>query len=658
MTFAVPNFMRAAAFRASALACALVLSAPAAAAQEAAAPLPPGQATPVAQPPAAFAEQKPSARTAPRAPVPKAPQPAAAPAQAPRPAQPAAPAAPPRVVTVVHRLSGWKLLAWLAASGPAFEIDELPSSSDVLTNVVAGFVSRDNKTVVARLPRAEAELEPTPSPASAPGFFAGQSVQSPEQSGFTLVTSDGRRIPAKFIGLDAPTGLSMLEAAEPLVAPGAHPFGDEGDTEDPSVGQTVKLYAPALLEATQTPAARPAPPAAGYVYMSIFQTEGKLTEIKRAPSGKPSEVVARAASATPAWTGAIATDGEGSVLGIVSRSGSGETQIVPVQTMRLALERVLARGASVPQPWLGARGDAAYRTAIELWEKKGWRPEKAMPFIREGRGVLLTSVAPGTPAATAGLRPGDVVWRVGDRDVRGVEDLSSVIQEAGAGSTLDFTVWRSFETEPLKFAVELRGSQNPALATADRELSAARARLRALNADVQSYKLELQRLKGSARTSDEAALAEMSSRVRAAEESIAEVLRQVTEAEMRVAEAAARGEWSARFSHAPAPPGPAAPSPLQSFGLRAVGLTPRSAARLGASGGALVLSVRPESQAAGAGLRAGDVVETINGRRFSLLDLRRLLRNPGAGTLTLVVVRDRKRQIVTLPPAPEPPRQP
>ena len=105
--------------------------------------------------------------------TPRAPRPApAAPAQAPvPPTPPARPAAarrapvptvvPPReVVTVVHRLSGWKLLAWLATSGPsAVVLDELPSLSDSHTNIVAGYVYGDGRSVVARLPQSEVELE-------------------------------------------------------------------------------------------------------------------------------------------------------------------------------------------------------------------------------------------------------------------------------------------------------------------------------------------------------------------------------------------------------------------------------------------------------------------------------------------------------------------
>ena len=160
-----------------------------------------------------------------------------------------APLPPRQVVTVVHRLSGWKLLTWLATSAPpAVQLDRLPSTADVHTNIVAGYVYEDGRTVVARLPQTEAELESFPEPP--PGFLAAGAAPRGEQPEFTLVTADNRRVPAKFVGMDAATGLSMLEAAQPVLL---GPAGDNGDTEDPTVGQRVHLYAPAPAPVAQTP---------------------------------------------------------------------------------------------------------------------------------------------------------------------------------------------------------------------------------------------------------------------------------------------------------------------------------------------------------------------------------------------------------------------
>lgn len=547
---------------------------------------PPGQEQPRPSPP-------PTPAVAPGAPVapqprpgfgvvtPRAPRATTAPPRAAQPAPPAPPSAPPpKVVTVVHRLSGWKLLVWLAASGPAtLTLDQWPSPADVHTNIVAGFVADDGRTVVTRLPQAAAEVEAsTPAPFP-PGLFAARETLESSLPELILVRSDGVKVPARFLGLDAATGLSLLEAAEPLLTPA----GDVGDTEEtPSVGQRLFLFAP-------TPVAQ-APPTGdeGVIYMSMGETEGKVTEVGRAPTGKPLSARARAPRISPAWTGAVATDETGALVGIVSQSGGTETSIVTAEAMRAAIARVRARGASVPHPWLGARGDEVSAAGLSLFERNGWRPWAALPLINKQVGVLLTSVADGTPAFEAGLRPGDVVTRLNERDVRNLEDFSFGLREAGAGSTVNFTVLRDRVEVPLTVSVRLSETLDPALATAEAESRAARARSR-----------------------------------RGVVAHAAPVLPRLN------------------FFN----------KPLQEFGLNVLGLTPRSAPRLAARNGLLVVSVRPESAAALAGLRAGDVIEAVNGQVLEGIGAARLFPPLTATTdFTLSVVRARQRITVRFPP--------
>jgi S1-C subfamily serine protease len=578
--------------------------------------------------------------------APRAPQaPAAVPARVtpPAPAAPPAPKPPREVVTVVHRLSGWKLLNWLATSGPPLiEIDELPTEAGAHTNIVAGFVHSDGRKVVARLPQGAAEWE-----WEFAGFQPPAGVQSTTEkfgeSEFTLLTSDGRSIKAEFVGHDAASGLSVLEAAEPVI----NLRGDEGHTEDPAVGQLVHFYAPApAAPAARPPGHTPAPRQDGVIYLSIGQADGRLTAVTRAPSGKPFQVTARADAVGPAWTGAVATTETGSLVGIVSQSSTGETRIVSGEMVRQAVERVQARRASVPQPWLGVRGDAAFRAPMEAWTAAGWKPETALPLIRNRQGVLLTSVPPGTPAAAAGLRPGDVIARVGGQDVRTSEDLSLMLKELNADTTVNFTVWRSFEPQPLQLPVVLRGTQNPALSTAEAEARAARESLLSARARIRDVRLEEQRLRASGGAARESALAGLSESLRRAEQQLEEVMTRVTEAESRIAEARF-GLLEGGMTLGPIELAAAeAVRPLQTYGVHAVGLTRRGAARLGARGGVLVVTVRPGSPAAASGLRAGDVIETVNAQPLTRLTFRRLVRQPSADPLTLGVVRDKRRHNV------------
>ena len=644
------------------LACMLLLcpvvtyarqAAPAPPAPQAPAPAAPATA-PVAEAPARVEVIPPAQRSAPAAPAqaPAAPTP---PARAVPARRATAPVVVPReVVTVVHRLSGWKLLAWLATSGPpALELAEWPSLSDAHTNIVAGYVYDDGRRVVARLPQAEVEFEAFNVPATPLPFFAPAQNQGQAEPEYLLVTSEGKRVAAKFVGLDSSTGLALLEADERLLA-GA-PTGDAGDTDDPTVGQRVRLYAPIPAVAPAAPAARPAPPQQpepGYVYLSIDRKEGRLTRLYRTPSGTLSSVIV-SANLSPAWVGAVAANELGEVVGIVSQSREGETRVLPVTAVREACERVLKLRGTVPQPWLGARGNAVAQVPLQSWIDKSWTPEAARPFIAKRQGVFLTSVAPGTPAARAGLRAGDLITSVGPRVVRGNEDFSMTLQEAGVGSVVDMTVWRALATEPLRFSVELKGAKNPAVATAEAEERALLASLLGSEREIRELRAAEARIRSAAAATRAADLARVAERI-----AVAEARTRFLRGQLELKRDLLGGVNFFNFEPSPVigfQPGRRdddVTRRLKVYGLNAIGLSARSAAPLGAQGGLLVIAVQPDSPAAAAGLLAGDVVETVNGSPLWRSELRRLTNAPEATTALFGLVRRGQRLSVNFTPSP------
>ena len=80
-------------------------------------------------------------------------------------------------------------------------------------------------------------------------------------------------------------------------------------------------------------------------------------------------------------------------------------------------------------PYLLGRNRVAGAEVVDL------RPELAEYFAVEG-GVLVVDVAPGTPAALAGLVPGDVITRIDRVGVRSVEDLRFGVSVAEDGVPL------------------------------------------------------------------------------------------------------------------------------------------------------------------------------------------------------------------------------
>ena len=77
-------------------------------------------------------------------------------------------------------------------------------------------------------------------------------------------------------------------------------------------------------------------------------------------------------------------------------------------------------------------------------------------------------------------------------------------------------------------------------------------------------------------------------------------------------------------------------------------MTPQLSQYFGAKGGVLVASVEESSAAAGAGLKAGDVITSVDGSPIgSRSELLAALRRAGGRAVTLGIVRDRKESTVT-----------
>jgi serine protease Do len=65
------------------------------------------------------------------------------------------------------------------------------------------------------------------------------------------------------------------------------------------------------------------------------------------------------------------------------------------------------------------------------------RPEERRQMGLTGSdGVLVTSVMPGSPAADAGVQPGDVILQVNQAAVKSVEDVKTEVAKAKADKPL------------------------------------------------------------------------------------------------------------------------------------------------------------------------------------------------------------------------------
>ncbi|HEU4432739.1 MAG TPA: PDZ domain-containing protein [Pyrinomonadaceae bacterium] len=383
----------------------------------------------------------------------------------------------PQVVTIVHRLNGLKMFRVLLRSErQAMALAGLDSDfkllEDVHTNVIAGVAMDDGQTIVAWMPEADVEFTAdfqdssttdVPSVPAVPGVPAVPAVPpgtavSPwdgmrgsffEPPDVTVIGSNGKRLVAKYVGLDAVTGLSVLKLADKNLA-AAGTINDEAV----GVGESVRLFGPEPVTGQR-----------GLLnsglYVRIAATHGRVFDVRRAPSGGIARFKVSSARLSQAIVGGVAINDAGETLGIVNALENGEASVLPVAMMQRAAERVLERKASVPKPYLGVRGEAVAELKVDQILNHGWKPERAAALAEDHRGILLTSIVPGSPAARAALRVGDVILKVNDWEIANSEDFTWSLDQAGPSSQVSFMVARPDQAAAEALDVKLSGRLDP-----------------------------------------------------------------------------------------------------------------------------------------------------------------------------------------------------
>ena len=390
----------------------------------------------------------------------------------------------PQVVTILHRLNGLKVFRLLLRSSQRFgaiaNLDEaFRIAGEVHTNVIAGLTLDDGQTIAAWLPEAEAEMPPPPIPlapkaavaprtssteaqpamaASVLGLAAMSlpNLQSIPMTGNLLgpadlkvITRDGKRLMGRYIGLDGLTGLSIIRL------PG-NSFPQVIDPKDQpiSVGERLRLIGP-------EPASHSEPSTRTSMYVRLGETQATVVSVIRSSSRGITRVNITSAKLSPANIGGIALNEAGETIGIIDAVEGSKATIVPVAVVRSAVKRVIARQASVPRPWLGVHGEPVRSLSLERILGVGWEPERARELAEKREGILLTSVAPGSPAAFGRLSPGDVILTVNKEAIRNADDFSSLLQEAEPGSSVHFDVARMGKLASEALEIKLSESPDP-----------------------------------------------------------------------------------------------------------------------------------------------------------------------------------------------------
>jgi serine protease Do len=143
------------------------------------------------------------------------------------------------------------------------------------------------------------------------------------------------------------------------------------------------------------------------------------------------------ASINPGNSGGPLINALGQVIGVNSSiytpsGGSiGLGFAIPIDRASRVAEDLLAHG-SVRRPWIGVKVQRA---------------------VAGSRGAVIEQVVPGSPAAGAGLREGDVITRSRDRDIRNPYDWEAELLELRVGEVADLVVRRDGRDRQVRVSV-------------------------------------------------------------------------------------------------------------------------------------------------------------------------------------------------------------
>jgi len=228
---------------------------------------------------------------------------------------------------------------------------------------------------------------------------------------------DGRRLRAELVGDDPETDLAVLrtDAASQAVAP-------LGDSAALRVGQVViAIGNPLGFHSTVT---------AGVVSAlgrSFRSVSGRLIV----------NVIQTDAALNPGNSGGPLLDSRGHVVGVntaVILPAQGICFAVAVNTVKLVVGQLIAFG-HVRRARIGVGGQNVSLPRLAVRAHRLIQPS----------GVLVTTVESGSPAARAGVQPGDIIVAFDAQPVHGIDDLHRLLTGDRIGAAATIAVVRKAE---------------------------------------------------------------------------------------------------------------------------------------------------------------------------------------------------------------------
>ena len=508
----------------------------------------------------------------------------------------------PWVVCVVHTVDVDKMLARLREQ-KGVRVGVPGSAPQFVYTVTTGLVIDESGHVVTRL----VNLDP----------------QDKEQK-ISITTSDGTTIDARLVGVDMATGFAVLEASNLKVMLPAH------GASNPPNGMAVNIlsmdYMPKALQ-NEKPYQVPGSPLIRTLQGEV-RTDSIYSKARGAFTIYSRGLLSRNDSS-------IVMTPKSEVMGIAQYVSYGRAYLFPIQLIRDTIaKRVIEKKESVPAGWLGLKGDSLAKLP---------QTELASLGVTGTSGVIVREITPGSPAASVGIMPDDIIIRLDNLDVLGTADLGAMISSSPAGRSVKLKAIR--KREPLEVSVIL-GARPDADAMlsllaiepqGDHSLSQReqiKARLNELYPQWKMYS------KQPPTQQQKEIVGELTIEIRQLQDNL-RLLEQAEVERQRLMPANVSSD----------PPARNAVAELENtfaLGFVARDLTPQLALHFGAKSGVWVTSVTKDSPAEISGLAVGDVITEVEGRSLINSAQLRSVIEARRASVPLTVIRNKKTISVSI----------
>ncbi len=241
-----------------------------------------------------------------------------------------------------------------------------------------------------------------------------------------VVLRDGRKITGKVLGADSLTDVAVIRVNDRNL-----PMVNLGDSDRLRPGEwAIAIGNPLGLDNTVT--------------AGIISATGRSSSQVGVPDKRVGFIQTDAAI-NPGNSGGPLLNQRGEVIGmntaIIGGGAQGLGFAIPIKTAKRIAEQLMSTG-KVNHPYLGIR----MTTLTPELRKEITSDPSSNLEVKDDRGVLVFRIERSSPAAQGGLKPGDVIKKVGGKSVETAEQVQQAVEASSVGADLAIELSRNGQT--------------------------------------------------------------------------------------------------------------------------------------------------------------------------------------------------------------------